>query len=87
MKAAWFLEDPKICSMLILIRQSMFPGPVQNWVVWEGNNWPLKKIWTDQSDQSDDSDIDNPGIDTECKLSGNSPTAIEKKIEFDISKW
>ena len=47
----------------------------------------VEKILTGNSDSADDSDIDDTDIDNECKLSGNSPTASEKKIEFNIDKW
>ena len=47
----------------------------------------IEKNLTGNSDSADDSDIDDTDIDNECKLSGNSPSASEKKIEFNIDKW
>ena len=64
----------------------MFLGPVKNKPAFEEGDI-IKKFWTDWSDPEDDSDIDDTDIDNECKLSGNSPTATEKKIEFNIDKW
>ena len=69
----------------------MFLGPVKENTLrtFEKKNimkWS-SKILTGNSDSADDSDIDDTDIDNECKLSGNSPTASEKKIEFNIDKW